>query len=111
MKSPGETQVDLPIRVKAMKHRTVKVAVYPVRKAGSPVRNVDLPSKTPLTQIYAYQFNAWMTVGYINADNQPQFNYDTDGNNQLIHVDDEDGLLVGTRIFKQPVNNYDIKSS
>ncbi len=77
-----KTEVDLPIVVKTMKRRTVKVAVYPVRcKAGN--RAVPMPERAALenwlNQVFAYQVNAWFQVVY-----KTQSDYDYDTNNDTI---------------------------
>ena len=65
-------QVELPIRVKTMKRRTVKVAVWPMRLNGAP--NVALSEglkstiRTKLDQIIAYQTNAWFDVDFKNGE-------------------------------------------
>ncbi len=75
-------EVDLPIGVLTMKHRTVKLAVYPVRcKAGN--RPVPMPDRAVLenwlNHVFAYQLNAWFEVEY-----KPQTDYDYDPDNDGI---------------------------
>ncbi len=77
-----EDEVALPIGVMTMKHRTVRVAVYPVRcKAGN--RPVPMPERAVLegwlNQVFAYQLNAWFEVEY-----KPQSDYDYDPDNDGI---------------------------
>ena len=69
--SPGQQpgiSVALPIGVKAMKRRTVKVAVWPVRMLGKSEVPIEQSLKTSieekLDQIFAYQTNAWFDVTY-----------------------------------------------
>ncbi len=54
--------VDLPIRVKTMKKRTLKVTVFPVKK-GASAAAIVLPTKTDMikeiNKVYGYQLNAW----------------------------------------------------
>jgi hypothetical protein len=74
--------VELPIGVKTMKRRTVKVAVYAVRcKTGN--RPVPMPERALLegwlNKVFAYQVNAWFQVVY-----KPQSDYDYDANNDSI---------------------------
>ena len=68
----GSDQIsaELPVRVKVMKKRTVKVGVYPVTQYPA-LDTVPLPDNAALTyhlnQVFAAQVNAWMDVKY-----QPQ---------------------------------------
>jgi hypothetical protein len=63
-------RADLPIRVKTMKRRTVKIVVWPVSRPGMPEIFADNAAgdafeaslQTKLNEIFAYQTNAWCDV-------------------------------------------------
>lgn len=81
---PGD-QVTLPIRVKSMRTRSVKVAVFPVRDPQSTRTVVPLPSHSDLvsklTKAFGYQVNAWFDVDYKT---QQEHEYDPDGDGYAI---------------------------
>ncbi len=62
-----EDVVDLPVRVKTMKRRTVNVAIYPVKfDVGNrevPLINAALLTQC-LNQAFGYQLNAWINITY-----------------------------------------------
>jgi hypothetical protein len=68
----GQTKntVNLPIAVKTMKRRTVRVAVWPVNRSGMPPLFPDQAARDSfeadlnqrLDQIFAYQMNAWFEL-------------------------------------------------
>jgi hypothetical protein len=57
---PAEQEVDLPIRVKVMKKRTVKVAVWPIKRPGHPPFFANAAAY--LDKVIAFQTNAWFDV-------------------------------------------------
>ncbi len=76
--------VTLPIRVKTMKKRSLKVSVFPVRlTASSPA--ITLPTKSKLLaelhKVFGYQLNAWALDPDYKA--EQIFNYDPDGDKKL----------------------------
>ncbi len=64
------TEVNLPVAVKTMKRRTVRVVVWPVNRLGVPGLFSDEANRnafkdnlrTTLDQIFAFQINAWFDV-------------------------------------------------
>jgi hypothetical protein len=75
-------QVDLPVSVKVMKRRTVKVAVYKVQRPESrPFPNFDESQLlAELNEVFAYQINAWFELKFYTK----TISYDTDLNRNLI---------------------------
>ncbi len=80
---PALDPVDLPIRVKAMKKRTVKVSIYPVRR-GPAYRDVPMATQAELTlhlnRVFGWQINAWFEV---TVKTPPDLDYGH-GDNMLI---------------------------
>ncbi|GAA5127496.1 hypothetical protein JIN84_08615 [Luteolibacter yonseiensis] len=106
----GKELVELPVKVKTMKKRTVKVAVYPVSQYAA-LHTVPVPSDADLTyhlnQVYGYQVNAWMDVTI-----QPQIRMPFGGGiNRLIAsegVSDEEDSIVGQIETRPETVNYDL---
>jgi hypothetical protein len=74
--------VDLPVSVKVMKHRTVKVICYMVRMPGYSDNIVtcgEAHLENTLNQIFAYQTNAWFDV-VIKTPTVYTVNYDVNNN-------------------------------
>lgn len=89
----GEKQ--MPVMVKAMKYRKVKVSVVPVKlptSASHPHTLTEAAITSELNKIFAYQINAWFEV---DIKNPVSGNYDPDGNGNLtIESQEYDDLLV-----------------
>lgn len=65
----GNEEIDLPVKVKAMKYRKVKVAIWPVRHPSSnnPFNISDNAKdfiRQRFNEVFAYQLNAWCEVEF-----------------------------------------------
>lgn len=80
----------LPVKVKAMKYRTMNVSVFPV-KTSAAAASIDLPTESllikNLKEVFGYQINAWC----LDPNYKPEqiYNYDPDGDKVLSEADDE----------------------
>lgn len=116
----AQDQIDLPIRVKTMKKRTVKVAVYRVQRPNSRTIPVfDAAFKTEidnqLYRVFPRQLNAWFELDYLDV-NIP---YDTHGdpNNPTANTPDniliidtaEEIALLNSSAFSNTAATHDIK--
>ena len=97
---PHDSPIDLPIRVKSMKKRTVKLSVFPVRHDPSRP-NIVLPSKASLeawlNEVYGYQINAWFEV---TIHPQQDYDYTPTGNNAIFRPNIIN--MATTTAFKAP---------
>lgn len=86
----GTTEHPLPIKVKAMKYRSLNVTVFPV-KASDAAPDVVLPTKSLLIkylkETYGYQLNAWCLDP--KYEEQKTYPYDPDSDKILSTTDAE----------------------
>ncbi len=81
---PDAETISLPVRVKVMKKRTIKVAIFPIKDPQT-TRAVPRPTEALLTerfnQAFGNQLNLWFEVSYKpKADGTDHlYDYDTDG--------------------------------
>lgn len=99
---PHDSPIDLPIRVKSMKKRTVKLSVFPVSHDSSG-DDIDLPDKASLeawlNEVYGYQINAWFEV----TCHPPQvYDYTPTGNNAIFKPNIID--MAKTTSFNVPLD-------
>lgn len=98
-----QTIVNLPVRVKTMKKRTVKITVFPVRDPQSSRAIVPLPDiamvRAKLEETFGFQVNAWPAIDY-----KPQQEYDYDPDDDGYTVADSEayaGMLTSS-VFADP---------
>ncbi|MEO5913882.1 MAG: hypothetical protein ABIS50_06590 [Luteolibacter sp.] len=117
--SPGETKIaaTLPIGVKTMKRRTVKVAVWPINRPGRAAFFTDAAAKdayeakiqNTLDQIFAYQINAWSDVDV--QDERPFEHANTGSAFTIKHGPQEKAMINTYRTNTADINVYVIKDS
>ncbi len=104
----AEESAELAIRVKNMKYRTVKVAVYPVRDPQSSRAVVPLPAasvlQAKLDETFGVQLNAWISVDYRP---QQDYDYDPDGDGYALSKGTTFPQMYGQASFN--VTNADIR--
>lgn len=94
----GADQFPLPVKVKAMKYRVVKVSVVPIKLPGSashPHTLTEGAIKAELNKIFAYQLNAWFDV---DIKDTVSFDCDPDGNKKItIESQEYENLLTAQK--------------
>jgi hypothetical protein len=100
---PAAVTVELPIRVKSMKKRTVKVAIFPARDPQNARAVVPMPPvallQSKLDETLGYQLNAWCIVEY--KPQQP-YDYDPDGDGYAVATSQEFAQMADSQAFSAP---------
>ncbi len=102
----AQDQIDLPIRVKTMKKRTVKVAVYRVQRPGSRAfpqfdEEIKLEIQKRLDKTFPSQTNAWFQVDYYDT----TVSYDTHEDPSNPSATTPDGLLIADTPEEEALTN------
>jgi hypothetical protein len=93
---PDSTPVSLPVKVKVMKKRNLKLAIIPVRSLPTD-RNVPVPSNAALAaefnRVYGWQVNAWLREEDITVHPQTTERYDGESGDGR-HIDANSDFLT-----------------